>query len=122
VIVRVDDSSPVPPFEQLRAQIAALIEGGELEQGHQLPPIRQLANDLGVAPGTVARAYRELEAAGLVESNGRRGTRVAASLAYAATKRRLLEGARAFAVLAQDLEVETEDALAAVRAALMLRP
>jgi GntR family transcriptional regulator len=122
VIVRVDDSSPVPPFEQLRAQIAALIEGGELEQGHQLPPIRQLANDLGVAPGTVARAYRELEAAGLVESNGRRGTRVAASLADAATKRRLLEGARAFAVLAQDLEVETEDALAAVRAALMLRP
>jgi GntR family transcriptional regulator len=75
--VRIDPSSPIPPFEQLRAHIAASILGGYLDEGHQLPPIRQLSADLDLAPGTVARAYRELESAGLVISRGRRGTRVA---------------------------------------------
>jgi DNA-binding transcriptional regulator YhcF (GntR family) len=70
-------SDPTPPYEQLRRQLVALIQDGILVGGQRLPPLRQLASDLGLAVGTVARTYRELEAAGLVESRRGRGTRVA---------------------------------------------
>lgn len=69
--------SPTPPFEQIRSQIASLICDGTLEEGQRLPPVRQLAGDLRVAPGTVARAYKELEAAGMVLTRRAAGTRVA---------------------------------------------
>jgi GntR family transcriptional regulator len=78
VIVEVDPSSAVPPYEQIRAQIAQLAESGTLPTGTRLPTIRQLAGDLGLAPGTVARAYRELESAGVVVSRVRHGTTIAA--------------------------------------------
>ena len=68
---------PTPPFEQLRRQLVDLIEAGQLVEGERLPPLRQLAGDLGLAVGTVARTYRELEAAGLVRSRRGGGTRVA---------------------------------------------
>jgi GntR family transcriptional regulator len=68
---------PTPPYEQLRRQLADLIEGGQLVEGERLPPLRQLAGDLGLAVGTVARTYRELEGAGLVRSRRGGGTRVA---------------------------------------------
>ena len=73
----VDTSSPTPPFEQLRAQVVAQVERGELAPGPQQPTVRRLAADLGLAPNTVARAYRELEQAGVVRTAGRRGTVVA---------------------------------------------
>ena len=76
----IDLRSAVPPFEQIRAQIAALISAGALEPGAHLPTMRRLAADLGIAAGTVARAYRELEHAGLVETGRRKGTTVATSL------------------------------------------
>ncbi|KGF00097.1 MAG: GntR family transcriptional regulator [Actinomyces urogenitalis] len=69
--------SPTPPFEQVRSQIASLIVDGALEEGQRLPPVRQLAGDLRLAPGTVARAYKELEAAGMVVTRRAAGTRVA---------------------------------------------
>jgi DNA-binding transcriptional regulator YhcF (GntR family) len=74
MILRVDPDSPVPPYEQVRAQIAALARDGELPAGARLPTVRALAADLGIAVNTVARAYRELETAGLVETRGRHGT------------------------------------------------
>ncbi|MGW9549979.1 GntR family transcriptional regulator [Citricoccus zhacaiensis] len=74
-----DLSSPVPPFEQLRARISALVDDGSLTPGSRLPSVRALAADLGIAVGTVARAYRELEAAGYVVSRRRHGTTVAES-------------------------------------------
>src|SRR5674476_1135471 len=55
---------PTPQYEQVRAQIAALVSAGDLDDGNRLPTVRALANDLGIAPGTIARAYQELEAAG----------------------------------------------------------
>lgn len=73
----VDTSSAVPPFEQLRQQLVTMIESGELSPGDQLPTVRRLAADLGLAPNTVARTYRELEQTGLVRTAGRRGTVVA---------------------------------------------
>lgn len=74
--LRVDSRDPTPPYEQLRRQLAELIGAGQLAPGDRLPPLRQLAADLGLAVGTVARTYRELEAGGLVVSRRGAGTRV----------------------------------------------
>jgi DNA-binding transcriptional regulator YhcF (GntR family) len=74
MMIQLDPASPVPPYEQVRAQIAALARDGQLSAGARLPTVRQLAGDLGLAVNTVARTYRELESAGLVETRGRHGT------------------------------------------------
>jgi GntR family transcriptional regulator len=79
--LRVVTSDPTPPYEQLRRQFVDLIGTGVLSPGDRLPPLRQLAADLGLAVGTVARTYRELEAADLVVSRRGGGTRVRADLA-----------------------------------------
>jgi len=73
-VLRLDPASAVPPFEQLRTQLARLVAEGELLPGTRLPTVRQLAADLGLAANTVARSYRELEADGVVVTGGRRGT------------------------------------------------
>jgi DNA-binding transcriptional regulator YhcF (GntR family) len=75
--LRLVPGDPTPPYEQLRRQLADLIGSGVLTTGDRLPPLRQLAADLGLAAGTVARTYRELEGAGLVVSRRGGGTRVA---------------------------------------------
>lgn len=79
--ITVDLKSAVPPFEQVRSQLASLITSGALAPGARLPSVRDLAADLGLAVGTVARAYRELEASGLVVSRRRTGTVVAEDVA-----------------------------------------
>ncbi len=76
LLVEVDPRSPVPPYEQIRGQIAAMVASGVLPGGTRLPSIRQLAGDLGIATGTVARAYRELESAGVIISRVRHGSTV----------------------------------------------
>jgi DNA-binding transcriptional regulator YhcF (GntR family) len=86
----VDPRSPIPPFEQIRSQIADLVGSGSLRPGDRLPPVRQLAADLGLAVGTVNRAYRELEAEGLVVTRRRTGTHIA----QAATPRNAAESAQ----------------------------
>ena len=63
--ISIDMSSAIPPFEQVRSQLAALISAGILTPGTRLPTVRDLAADLGIAVGTVTRAYRELETLGL---------------------------------------------------------
>ncbi|MHB8274464.1 MAG: GntR family transcriptional regulator, partial [Dermatophilaceae bacterium] len=78
-VLTVTPGDPTPPYEQLRRQLVDLIEGGQLVDGERLPPLRQLAGDLGLAVGTVARTYRELEVAGLVRSRRGGGTRVVAA-------------------------------------------
>jgi DNA-binding transcriptional regulator YhcF (GntR family) len=75
-LLRVVVTDPTPPYEQLRRQLTDLISSGVLAPGDRLPPLRQLAADLGLAVGTVARTYRELEAEGLVRSRRGGGTRV----------------------------------------------
>lgn len=74
----VDPRSPVPPFEQIRVQILQLIQDGSMAPEDRLPTVRKLAADLGLAPNTVARAYRELELNGAIETRGRHGTFVSA--------------------------------------------
>ncbi|WP_051137769.1 GntR family transcriptional regulator [Leucobacter chironomi] len=75
--LRIDPGDPRPPFEQLRAQLIERIMTRQLPEGTKLPSVRQLAADLALAPNTVARAYRELEAEGYLVTRGRNGTTVA---------------------------------------------
>lgn len=121
MIVEVDPGSATPPYEQIRAQVTTMITTGVLPTGTQLPPIRQLAADLGLAANTVARAYRELETAGLVTSRVRHGTTVAphtATLTRAEIRSRLQDAARSYAALARQLGVPPADAEAAVHTEL----
>ena len=122
MILRVDSSSPVPPYEQIRAQVGAMVDAGVLTPGTRLPSIRQLAGDLGLAGGTVARAYRELEQEGVVATRGRHGTVVAAPSArrpadVAGRDERLVRAASEVAAAAQRSGTDLDAALAAVRAA-----
>lgn len=116
MFVEVDPGSAVPPYEQLRAQFATMIASGVLRAGDHLPSIRQLAADLGLAVNTVARTYRELEAAGLVRSRVRHGTTVIGSpAAQEEIERRLEEAALVYATTARRLGVPADSAVAAVR-------
>jgi GntR family transcriptional regulator len=117
VIVEVDPASPVPPYEQVRQGVTALVLGGALQPGARLPSIRQLADDLGLAGGTVARAYRELETDGIVTTRGRHGTVVAGAPDHAAPPAELLSAARRYADQASGAGASLDDALAAVRIA-----
>ena len=76
-LIAVDPQIETPPYQQIFEQIRAAIERGTLGPDAPLPTVRQLAGDLGVAPNTVARAYADLQDAGGLISEGRRGTRVA---------------------------------------------
>ena len=75
-----DAASPVPPFEQLRSRVAAGVHDGSLPAGARLPTVRRLAGDLGLAVNTVAKAYRALEADGVIETRGRAGTFVSSAV------------------------------------------
>ena len=74
MMLHIDPHAPQPPFEQLRRQLLAEISSQRLPPGSKLPSVRRLAADLGLAPNTVARTYRELESAGVVATRGRNGT------------------------------------------------
>ncbi|MEV7605415.1 GntR family transcriptional regulator [Paenarthrobacter sp. NPDC089322] len=74
--ISVNLADPVPPYEQIRQQLSSLILVGTLQPGSRLPTVRSLAADLGIAAGTVARAYKELEQSGLIETRRRNGTLV----------------------------------------------
>jgi GntR family transcriptional regulator len=67
MLFHANPSSGVPVYLQLMEQIKHAIEMGALRRGEQLPTIRKVAEDLVVNPNTVARAYRELEHAGIIE-------------------------------------------------------
>lgn len=114
----VDPSDPTPPYEQLRRQVVELVETGRLRPGDRLPPVRQLAGDLGLAPGTVARSYRELEAAGVLVTRRGGGTRVADRGAHPPSRALLEEYAAAYVARATALGASPDEALDAVRRAL----
>lgn len=74
--LHIDPRADIPIFAQLRQQITWLAASGRLKPGDRLPPIRELADQLGVHMHTVRQAYHALEADGLVETRRRRGTRL----------------------------------------------
>jgi GntR family transcriptional regulator len=124
MIIVIDQASVIPPFEQLRQQLTTMIVGGVLPAGHRLPSVRQLARDLALANGTVARAYRELESEGLVTTNGRHGTQVNATARVPSAERRarLREAAELFARTAQQLGATPAEIAAAAHAAGLYPP
>jgi DNA-binding transcriptional regulator YhcF (GntR family) len=75
----VEQGSDVPPYSQLRRRVIDARARGALAPGTRLPPVRRLATWLDLAPNTVAKAYRELEAAGVIETRGRSGSFVRAA-------------------------------------------
>jgi len=76
-VIRIDRSSPVPPYLQIAEQLKRLIGVGTLAPGARLPAVRDLAADVGVNRNTASRAIRQLEAAGLVRTRVGQGTFVA---------------------------------------------
>jgi DNA-binding transcriptional regulator YhcF (GntR family) len=124
MIVRVDPSSATPPYEQIRFQVAEMVSTGVLAEDSRLPTIRQLAGDLGVAEGTISRAYRELEREGWIRPRGRHGTFVRRpSTATAPDRERLLrDAAAAFATRVRQTGADPQDALQLVREALGSMP
>jgi DNA-binding transcriptional regulator YhcF (GntR family) len=114
VNITVDAASGVPPFEQVREEIRAQVESGVLAPGFRLPPVRALAGSLDLAANTVARAYKELEAIGVVETRGRAGTFVAGT----GVESSLRAAASAYVATARSLGRSDDEALDAVRRAL----
>jgi DNA-binding transcriptional regulator YhcF (GntR family) len=121
VIVEIDEQSAMPPYEQIRVQIATMVATGVLAAGTRLPSIRQLAADLGLATNTVARAYRHLEADGLVDSRVRHGTTVQPypqPISDAEARLRLTKAAQTYLSTAYQLGASPDQAAAALRAVI----
>jgi len=116
--IHIDHDADQPPYEQVRTRIAELAATGALTAGTRLPPVRQLATDLGLAANTVARAYRELEHAGLVETRGRLGTIVTARAARVPIEAQ--QAATRYVAETAALGIAPETALDLIRAALQL--
>ena len=116
----VDPRSSVPPFEQVRSQIVELVRAGDLQPDARLPTVRKLAADLGIAPNTVARTYRELERAGVVITRGRHGTFIAADTHP--DRQRVERAASAFAREARVARLSDDESIALVTRALNSNP
>jgi DNA-binding transcriptional regulator YhcF (GntR family) len=119
VRIRLDRSSPEPLSEQLSRAIAERIHRGSVAPGGRLPTVRALAEDLELAPNTVAKAYGALEAQRLIVGRGRRGTFVADRLPARPSRAEglLEEAARAFVARTRQLGASDAEAARAVRRA-----
>lgn len=113
--VTIDAGAATAPYEQLRGQIAREARAGRLPVGYKLPTVRGLAEELGLAANTVAKAYRALESDGVIETRGRNGTYIAASDARA---REVAAAATAYVERARRLGLDRDSARAAVEEAL----
>lgn len=116
--IHVSDSDGTPFYQQVVTQIKFLVASGRLDEGEQLPPVRKLAEQLLINPNTVARAYRELEAEGVVAS--KRGSGVFVSNAGSPLSRKektRILGDRIDALLAesQQLGFDLESVVKLVR-------
>jgi len=91
-----------PLAEQVREQIRGLVTTGQLAAGERLPSVRQLAHDLGIAPRTVAKAYKALQEEGVLETRTGGGTRVGRTATP--VRRPVIEAARAYAAACRQVE------------------
>ena len=114
--LHIDHGSTTAPYEQIRLGIAGLAASGHLPAGTRLPPVRTLAAQLNLATNTVARAYRELEQAEVIETRGRAGSFIAAS--GDPTQRQAQTAARDYVARVRALGFDDTDVLDFVAAAL----
>jgi len=108
VPLRIVLSGSGTPGEQISAQLRGFIASGLLASGERLPSVRQLANDLGIAPGTVAKVYRALDTEGLLSTRIGSGTRVSPHAGR--VPQQVLESARRLAETAVEAGLAPEEA------------
>jgi len=116
--IHISSTDGVPIYLQIVNQVKYLVAAGRLAPGDELPPIRVLAEQLLVNPNTVARAYRELETAGLVEKRRTAGTYVADAPSPLRRQQRIkILTQRVDTLLAESrqMDVSTDDLLQLVR-------
>src|SRR5204862_3349308 len=116
-LFRLDSSSGVPFYRQIIDHVLLAVADGRLKVGSQLPTVRQLAVDLSVNLNTVAKAYREMEIRGVVETQQGTGTFVAARKAAsrAAERPKALERlVEQFLALASSRGFSADEVLAAL--------
>src|SRR5918995_2332208 len=112
--IHISPTDGVPIYLQIVNQIRYLVSSGRLAAGEELPPIRTLAEQLLINPNTVARAYRELEVAGVVEKRRTAGTYVSGTGSPLARRERLkILGRRVDALLAEarQMNVSLDDVI-----------
>ncbi|MDO8152170.1 GntR family transcriptional regulator [Isoptericola sp. b408] len=112
--LRIALTGSAPPADQIRDQIRGLVTTGRLGAGERLPSVRQLSADLGVAAGTVAKAYRSLEADGVLASRIGSGTRV--STTAGAAPHAVVESAQGLARAGREAGVDVDEAVRVLRA------
>ena len=112
-MITVDPNAPEPPYEQVREQVRTQVESGALAPGTKLPTVRALAADLELATNTVARAYRELESLGVIETRGRAGSVVTGG----GVDRAAREAAHAYAEQLRALGLDEADGVRLLRRA-----
>lgn len=115
-MIGIDTSSSIPPFQQVRECVQRDVRAGTLVPGSKLPTVRALAEQLGLAVNTVARAYRELEKDGFIQTRGRHGSFIAAQGDGA--QREAQVAALAYAERVVHLGVPCDEALKIVESAL----
>src|SRR3954451_19726051 len=116
--IHLDPSGGVPIYLQIVNQVKYLTTAGRLRPGEELPPIRALAERLVVNPNTVARAYRELEQAGVVHKRSTTGTYVSdtgSPLARRECVRLLTERIDALLAEARQMNIAVEEVIDLVR-------
>lgn len=111
-----DPASTTPKNEQLTQQVQDAVKANILAPGTKLPTVRSLATELDVAPYTIARAYRQLEDLGVIETHGRNGTIV--STHGDTTQQQAQLAAHEFARRMAALKVAPNEALSLAEAAL----
>lgn len=114
MIITISRDAGESPSDQVHGQLRGLITTGHLLAGDRLPSVRQLASDLGIAPGTVAKAYRLLEDDGLVTSRIGSGTRVSDTAHPVAGG--IADAARALSAAAKEEGLTLADAQRVLRA------
>jgi GntR family transcriptional regulator len=126
--IHISPNDGVPIYLQIVNQVKYLVASGRLAPGEELPPIRVLAEQLLINPNTVARAYRELEMAGVVTKRRTAGTYVSDSgcpLARRERLRILTERIDALLAEARQMNIPSEEVLELIRqrdAAMQSRP
>lgn len=113
-MIRIDPHHGEPAFEQLKQQISSQVQTGVMRPGDKLPTVRALATELGLAPNTVARAYRELEASGVIDTRGRSGSFVSGDQHHSAAR----QAAADYVAKARALGLSDTETLALVTRAL----
>jgi GntR family transcriptional regulator len=112
--IHISTADGVPIYQQIVNQVKYLVSSGRLTAGEELPPIRSLAEKLVINPNTVARAYRELEAVGIVEKRRTAGTYVSDQGSPLARRERLkilTERIDALLAEARQMDIAFEDVI-----------